>query len=135
MNALRLAAAVGLALVSTSAIAQAANNMTFKPSDIEGTWVSEGGHATFEANLCAGEELCASLVSLSEDTEAPMLEPLVGQVVISGADPAGNGQWVWTPLFGLETAKVEIVMTSENTAEARGCVADDCRTLRFEKAE
>lgn len=102
--------------------------------DVEGVWVADGGYATFTARLCGdGNQVCATLDALSNDTVAPILEPFVGQEVITNAQSISGTMWQVNPVFGSDTAKGIITLIEAKRIEAIGCLLDDCRRIYFNK--
>jgi len=134
MNTLRLATALGFALLSGAAMAQSAS--TNEASAIEGTWVSDGGYATFDVSLCGdGTQLCADLVSLSEETVAPLLDSFVGKQLFADVPSKAPGQWEATISLGEVQATGTFTLIEPNRVEAKGCLLQDCRSIFFNKAE
>lgn len=127
MNSLRMLAAAALTLIGTSAFAQSA-------SDVEGVWVSEGGHAIFELSLCGdGTQLCAKLGFLSEDTVAPLLEPFVGQTIVSEATMVEEFQWEDTVRFWETEATGTVILVAPDRIKASGCMGGECQSIFLKK--
>ena len=124
MPVARLIAAAAFALASTAVAA----------NDIEGRWVSEGGHATFDLWLCGdGTELCVSLVSLSEDTIAPVLVPFVGRQMFAEVQQVGEGRWELSGIFGADIAEGSVALVAPDRIRAIGCLHEDCKRAHLDK--
>lgn len=114
-------------LLSTAALAE-------PNKDVEGTWVADGGYASFELFLCGdGTQLCATLLALGENTEAPVLEPLVGNQILFDLPATGENQWGVGGSLENKNGAGTITLVSPTRIDATGCLADDCGSLSFSK--
>jgi uncharacterized protein (DUF2147 family) len=135
-----LVATVLLIAVFSFASAFAAN-----PSDITGTWFNQDKDAKIEIFQC-GNDFCGKIVWLKEptypagskegtpgtpkvDTKNPdashRKDPLMGMQIVSGLQPAGNGQWkngkIYDPDSG-KTYSAKATLASPDELDLRGFI-------------
>jgi uncharacterized protein (DUF2147 family) len=122
------AAAIGLALMSSAAVAGAP----------EGTWLSQDGDTKVRVADCGGK-LCGTVVWLGTPVDpttgkpktdkhnpdpAKRVRPLLGLQVVRGLSPSGPDKWSGT-IYNADDGNIyqaSMTVQGESTARVQGCV-------------
>ena len=121
---LKLAAALGLAALSTAPVLAASATPV-------GSWEVTTGEARYKVTACGDKQLCAKLIWLRDDQRTDANLKVLNKYVVRGAQQTDANSWSGNVVFDGKAYDGEMTLKSQNYMTLKGCSGILCQTYQL----